>query len=120
MQEGWDLKDDSVRLAIMNTTSETERVQALGRLRGDTEVLVYKVSGEEEADNFIDLPNKYFEEKLFGPDKDALCEDLGLEPNGSKMKWPTVKRLLERQGYYVKDGRTKVDGKQQRYSKIGF
>lgn len=120
MQEGWDLKDESVRLAIMNTTNETERIQALGRIRGDTEVLIYKVSGGEEADNFIDLPNKYFEEKLSGTDKDNLCRELGLDSNGNEMKWPTVKKLLERQGYNVEDGRTKLDGKQKRYSKIGF
>ena len=47
MQEGWNLYDERVKLAIMNTTNETEYAQSLGRLRRDLDVLVYKVDKDE-------------------------------------------------------------------------
>lgn len=120
MQEGWDLKDSSVRLAILNTTNETEKIQALGRLRGDTEVLIYKVKENEQSDDFIDLPDKYYEEKLTNEEKSKLCEEINEKLDGKTMRWPTVKRLLENQGYNIEDGKGIINGKQKRYSKIGF
>ena len=40
MQEGWNLEDRMVKLAIMNTINETEKIQSLGRLRHDIDILV--------------------------------------------------------------------------------
>ena len=46
-KKGWDLHDSKIKLAIMNTTSETEKTQAVGRLKNDIDTLVYKVNSRK-------------------------------------------------------------------------
>ena len=119
MQEGWNLKDKLVKLAIMNTTNETEQTQALGRLRKDVEVLIYRVKPGEDNDVYIDLPVKYYNTPLTTEMKNELCNILDLySKSGKKMKWTSIKKLLIEQNYKIKDYHIKIDGKQTRVSKI--
>lgn len=91
MQEGWNLKDKLVKLAIMNTTNETEQTQALGRLRKDVEVLIYRVKPGEDNDVYIDLPVKYYNTPLTTEMKNELCNILDLySKSGKKMKWTSL------------------------------
>ena len=47
MQEGWNLDDDMMRLAILDTTDITEQIQALGRIRRDVDLLICKTNDSE-------------------------------------------------------------------------
>lgn len=119
MQEGWNLKDKLVKLAIMNTTSETEKVQALGRLRKDVEVLIYRVGEKDNADLYIDLPMKYYNVPLTSQMKDELASELSLyTKRETLMKWASIKKLLIKQSYTVDEGYLSIDSKQHRVSTI--
>lgn len=117
MQEGWNLKDKMVRLAIIYTTNETEKIQSLGRVRKDIEVLVYKDTSN--GDLFVDLPIKYYNKPLTQDMKLELCSELNLITDRNKqIKWPTLKTLLKKQGYIVEDCYTIDDKKRVRASLI--
>lgn len=119
MQEGWNLTDPNIKLAIMNTTNETEKVQALGRLRRDLDVLIYRVKSGEDTDVFINLPTKYYETDLTSELKDKLCEELNIKSTKSTIyKWTTIKKLLVKQGYSIEDKIVIIDGKRTRVSYI--
>ena len=119
MQEGWNLYDERVKLAIMNTTNETEYVQSLGRLRRDLDVLVYKVDKDEMIEQFLSIPKKYLDTPLTSIDKDELCEELGLYNNNGRLyKWQTIKALCKNQGFLITDESPTINGKRQRVSII--
>lgn len=119
MQEGWNLIDDKVKLAIMNTINETEKIQAVGRLRRDLDILVYRVDKKKQPDTFINIDDKYIGVKLTSEDKELFCEELSLtDKNGRLLKWTSVKRKLEKQGFNITDTQSIVDGKRVRVSMI--
>lgn len=116
-QEGWNLVDDRVKLAIMNTTSETEHIQALGRIRKDIDILIYRVAPDLQPDHYLNFPGDLIGEPLTSDDKDELCEKFQLYTSRNNLaKWPTVKRVLENQGFIVKDTTKTIDGKRARVS----
>lgn len=119
MQEGWNLEDKMVKLAILNTTNRTEQIQALGRARKDIDVLIYRVKSPEKADLVYNLPIEYYETKLTTEMKKELCEKLRLKNNrGELMKWTSLKKQLIADGYEVGDDHELIDGKQVRVSVI--
>ena len=119
MQEGWNLTDPSIKLAVMNTTNETEKIQALGRLRQDLDVLIYRVKPGEETDVFINLPTKYYETDLTSEMKEELSKELNIRSTKNSIyKWTTIKKLLKKQGYIIEDKVIIIDGKRTRVSHI--
>lgn len=118
MQEGWDLDDEMVKLAIINSTNETEKVQSLGRIRQDVEVLIYKSYEEVKTDKVI-VPEEFMDAMLAPEDKDRLCETLNLtDSNGRLLKWRGISELLIDQGYKIENKQMKRDRKRIRMSKI--
>lgn len=118
LQEGWDLKDSSVKLAIMNTTNDTEFIQALGRLRRDVDLLVYRTNNRT-LDIYIEMPEVYLDKPLTTAMKQSLCKELNIiGTNGQPIKWPTTKKQLIKNGYKVKDTQVKVNNKKTRVSII--
>lgn len=102
MQEGWDLTDSMVKLVIMNTTSETERIQATGRLRADMDILVYRVKREEEVDMSFTIPDEYLNEPLTKSKTEELCLRLDLRnENGYLTLWPSLKKLILADSIYT-------------------
>lgn len=116
MQEGWDLLDPQVKLVIMNTTNKTEFVQAIGRVRGDVDVLVYKVDSDE-FDYYIDFPKDLLNKQLTSQMKNNFCLDLNiLNKRGRVLKWNSIKKILEKQGYIIKEKSVFIDKKTVRVS----
>lgn len=112
-------KHSTHKLAIMNTTNETEQVQSLGRLRHDIDILVYRVSKKENPDFYINLSNEYIDRELTAPEKDELVEKLNIrDDKGRLRKWHTVKNILIKQGYKIIDTYKTINGKRVRVSKI--
>src|SRR5699024_1821212 len=94
-----------------------EKIQSLGRVRKDIEVLVYKDTSN--GDLFVDLPIKYYNKPLTQDMKLELCSELNLITDRNKqIKWPTLKTLLKKQGYIVEDCYTIDDKKRVRASLI--
>lgn len=119
MQEGWDLKDNSVKLAIMNTVNETEKIQSIGRLRGDLDVLICRAKDKEKLHENVRVKQSFLSKPLSADDKKDLCFDTGiLGRRGEPIKWNSLKKLLLDQGYEVKDCTKVIDGKQRRVSVI--
>lgn len=114
LQEGWNLKDNSVKMAIINTTNETDYTQALGRLRRDVDLLVYRtntsiVIPEEET---VEVPSTFINVNLFKEEKEALCKIFNKE--GS---WTTLKKYLLN-SYNIKETSVYKEGKKIRCSVI--
>lgn len=119
MQEDWDLDDERVKLAIMNTTNKTEKVQVLGRLRNDVDILVYRVNRDKEPDIYVNLPGEYLDIELTTEMKNKLVDELNiLNANGRQAKWPTIKKSLESQGYYIKERQKTIEGRRIKVSTI--
>lgn len=118
MQEGWNLYDDKVTLAILDTLDVTEQVQALGRIRHDVDFLIKKTK-DENAGKFIEIPDSYINTPLTSQDKVTLCEELYiLDGKGRLRKWPTIRKYLIESDYEVEDKTIEIDGKRTRVSII--
>lgn len=118
MQEGWDLDDEMVKLAIINTTNETEKIQALGRIRRDIDVLIYRTYEEISISKII-VPDEFMNVELTPDEKEALCVALDIKnDHGTLSKWPTIKKMLNADGYTIKDKQILKDRKRIRMSKI--
>lgn len=119
MQEGWDLLDPKVKLAIINTTNETEYVQSIGRIRQDVDVLVYRTKGN--PDYFINFPLKLLNVPLTSDDKNKLRDRFRLRnSNGELLGWKSICEILKNQGYEIVDSRKRVNGKQIRVSTVKY
>lgn len=118
MQEGWDLIDPRVKLAIMNTRNETELIQATGRIRQDIDILVYRlISGK--PDYILNIPTEMLDVELDKNAKEKLIDRLDIyDEKNKKLKWQSVKKILKEQGFIVQDKTIRENGKQKRVSII--
>ena len=119
MQEGWNLIDDKVDLAILDTTDITEQIQALGRIRKDIDLVIKKTNELNKEILTIKVPEEYLNKDLTVHDKQLLCEDLYIiDDRGNLRKWTTIKKLIEESGYVVKDAMKTINNKRTRVSII--
>lgn len=119
MQEGWNLHDERVSFAIINTTDETERVQALGRIRKDVDFVVYKTDDEKLVAKNILIDEQFLNRPLDSAEKVELCESVNiLDRQGRLMQWRGIRNLLEYTNYTTEDRTINVDGKRQRTTTI--
>lgn len=123
MQEGWDLYDSKIKLAIMNTTNETEKIQAVGRLRNDIDILVYKVKSRKINHADIEIPDEYLDIPLTSKRRRELCEKLNIiNYEGVASKWRIINSLLDNDssGYQVLNHTKNIDGKRARVTTISI
>lgn len=119
MQEGWNLEDDMMRLAILNTLDLTEQIQSLGRIRKDIDLVIKKTNDETLVTNGIDIPEKYMNVPLTSSERESLCIELNLiNKYGEVSKWPTVKKAAKNGGYEITDETINIDNKRTRVSII--
>ena len=119
MQEGWNLYDDKVTLAILDTVDITEQVQALGRIRKDIDLVIKRTKDESLIVKEIRVPESYLNKYLTTSDKNDLCEELNIiNDRGTLKRWVSIKGILEKSGYKIEEGAIRVDGKQMRVSTI--
>lgn len=114
MREGWNLKDDKVRLAIINTTNETDLIQSSGRIRNDIDLLIYKTNEKDVRkvnESFV-FPKKYLNIPLKTEDKEKICDELNLlSAKGEVLKWRGINKILKDNNYIVENERMYEDGK---------
>lgn len=114
MQEGWNLLDTKMRLVILDTTNITEHIQALGRIRSDVDVLVCKTK-DKLINEVLELPSEYLGVPLTAKDKTALYIRMNIiGENGLVLKWPSLKKLLENNGYILEEKKELVGDKRVR------
>lgn len=119
MQEGWNLYDDKVTLAILDTVDITEQVQALGRIRKDIDLVIKRTKDESLTIKNIEVPESYLNRQLTASDKNDLCEELNIiNERGTYKRWTSVKIDLKKLGYKIEDKTIRIDGKQVRVSTI--
>lgn len=119
MQEGWNLHDDKVMFAIIDTLDKTEQIQSLGRIRKDIELVVYKTDDEKLISNSVVIKPIYLNKELTKKDKDELCEELEIiNSRGKISKWRETKSIIEKSGYTVEDKTSTIDSKRIRVSII--
>lgn len=119
MQEGWNLYDDKVTLAILDTVDLTEQIQALGRIRNDIDFVIKKTKENKIDEIEIKLKESYLNKSLTSEDKNDLCDELFiLNKNGRLMKWPTIKEYILKSGYNVEDKIEVINDKRTRVSII--
>ena len=119
MQEGWNLYDDKVTFAILDTVDITEQVQALGRIRKDIDLVIKRTTDESLVVKNIEVPKDYLNRQLTTSDKNNLCEELNIiNERGTHKRWTSVKIDLKKLGYKIEDKTIRADGKQFRVSII--
>lgn len=119
MQEGWNLYDEKVEFAILDTMNETEKVQALGRIRKDVDFIVLKTNDADYRVHQVILEDKYINKILMAEDKKDLVEDLNIKNDRNNiMKWPTIKKIIINSGYEVEDKIEVINGSRRRISII--
>lgn len=119
MREGWDLVDDRVEIAIINSISETDQVQARGRIRKNISTLIIRTDDRDNQEDQVILQENYLNSPLSTDDKNQLCKELNLiDYNGRVSKWSRVSQLIEDSGYKITDSRIAIDGKRRRVSTI--
>ena len=119
MQEGWNLYDDKVTLAILDTVDITEQVQALGRIRKDIDLVIKRTKDESLIVKEIKVPESYLNKYLTTSDKNDLCEELNIiNDRGTLKRWVSIKGILKELGYKIEEESIRVDGKQMRVSTI--
>ena len=92
-----------IDIIVIHSQREEAQVQVRGRYRGDLDTL-YLLKYEA----IIDVPPEFLGKKLFSDRKEALCGALKLRnKQGRIVGWPSVKKALIENGYYVKEGRCK-------------
>lgn len=121
MREGWNLKDERVEMAILNTLDETNKVQARGRIRKDISILVERVKGEStpvevkimQREKALGIIEKSLNKELTSYDKDKIVEEMNIrnDINGRLIGWTTIKSTLDKNGYKIEDKRIKDNGK---------
>lgn len=112
LREGWNLHDPKIRLAIMNTTNETDIIQARGRIRKDIDVVIYRTTNELDKLNNLDIANKYLNIPLTTEDKVNLCNELDIRDTSNRpRKWRGIKVLLKQAGYSTVDSKITIDDK---------
>lgn len=128
MREGWDLKDERVFIMILNTLDETDKEQARGRYRGDLPVLITRVKGDAQPldlrvmnkEKYLCIIERILGEQIGPEEKEAIVEEMNIRraEDGRFIKWPTISKVLERNGYNIEDKRIRENGKQRRVSII--
>lgn len=128
MREGWNLLDNRVRLTILNTLDETNKVQARGRVRFDVEKVFYRVNDEPESDverimnkeKETGIISKVLGKKLTTDDKRDLSLNLNIKRTGSSsiLKWTSIRKALLLSNYKVDDVRVTANGETKRVSII--
>ncbi len=126
MREGWELKDERVQVVVINDTSETNIVQARGRVRHNISLLITKE--KEGVDNLEkrvmrreknkNLFESVLDEELTAQEIKEICVKLNVK-NGKKIAmFPTIQPILEKNGYSVKVSRKVIEGKKVTVYKI--
>lgn len=126
MREGWNLLDNNVELALLNTLDKTNAVQALGRVRKNISMVAVRVKGETSIETRIMRRNKSTKEidKILGQelttaDKDDLANRLEVKrDNGRLVKWRAISDAIKNNGYEVTNKSVRRDGRQLRVSVV--
>jgi len=117
MQEGWNLFDNKVEFAILDTLDEIERVQALGRIRKDIDFLLLKVTSDDNRLNVIKIKEEFLNKSLTTEDKSLLLKDLNIkDKNDNIIKWPTAKKMISKSGYNIDDRVIRINDETKRVS----
>lgn len=115
MQEGWNLRDPLVELAILNTTDKTEQIQSLGRIRKDIELVIKRDEMRNTLEENIELEEFYLNRELSTEERSLLCEELNiLDQKGRLRKWNSVKIFLKNSGYEIEEKFSTASGKKAR------
>lgn len=119
MQEGWNLFDDKVEFAILDTLNETEQIQSLGRIRKDIDFLLLKTTSDDDRAKVIVLDEEFLNIPLTTEEKEKLLRNLDLKDKiNQEVKWPTLKKMLINSDYEIEDKTIRFDGKRKRVSII--
>lgn len=121
--EEWCLKDPSVKIVIMNTTSEIEKKFSFSRILYDIEILFNRIEKSNISDSLqFSIPEEYLNIYLTKRRKDELCEKVGLKNhNGVLIRWPGIRKLLlESHDYIVEESTKRVNGKATRVTIISL
>lgn len=130
MREGWNLLDSRVKFAVMNTTDNTDIIQAVGRIRNNlSHTYIRALEGSNPVEDLIMAKERRLKiiSSLIGEELTTeMKKDLEAKfnirnpENNRTVKWTSIKETLEKNGYKIEDKKRNIDGKQVRFSVITF
>lgn len=123
MREGWDLKDERVFIMILNTLDETNQEQVRGRYRGDLPILLVRVKGDTQPldlrvmnkEKYLGVIERILGKQIGPEEKEAIVEEMNIRraEDGRLIKWPTISKVLKKNGYNIEDKRIRENGKRK-------
>jgi len=94
------IENEDFNTMIIHCGNTDTQMQVRGRLRHDIDVLYLYDKKHEYISHY--LPDRFFDRPLFQQDKMEIVEMLSLkDENGRIKKWPTICKLLEKDGVIV-------------------
>ena len=89
---------------IVNSPDEDTQIQVRGRVNND----LPKIYLPNDDLTSIEVPGRFLGRELFKKDKDELCKIFNRRNSSNRLcKWTTIRKLLEKNEYIVRDGRRK-------------
>lgn len=102
-ETGINITDETMNLAIINTTNLTQQIQVRGRIRHDIDLLVIRTKEQTLPSIKIILDEKYLNKELIKEEVEEIIKELNIRNKKNKLITVTsFKKLLEEYKYDVK------------------
>lgn len=103
-ETGINITDENMKICVVNSTNLTEQIQSRGRLRHDIDLFILRTNEQKLPNVKIKLDKKWLDRYLTTEDKNELCKELAIPNKKGKLStWRSIKPLLIKNGYKIKD-----------------
>ena len=118
-ETGINIKDDDVDLCIVNSTSETEQIQARGRFRKDINLVVVKTDKDALPPVCITLSDEDLYKWLTNEELQCICDRFNIKNSqGKNIGLRSFDKVLDNSGYFITKSRRKINNEKQLYYMI--
>lgn len=118
-ETGINIKDDDMKLCVVNSTNLTEITQSRGRIRRDIDLLVVRTKRVSLPPMELNLEDKYLNKWIIKDDIYKLIDSYKImNANGTLIGVRGFKDILEKSGYKVLSRRKTINGERGYYYMI--
>ena len=98
------IRNEDFQTVIIHSSNPDVQTQVRGRLRHDIDTLYLHDKSHEHISDYF--PEEYYDRMLFWEEKNEIIERMHMtDKNGRLLKWPSIQKLLKKDGLIVSEGR---------------
>ena len=98
------IRNEDFNTVIIHSANPDVQTQVRGRLRHDIDTLYLHDKSHEHISDYF--PEEYYDRLLFWEEKNEIIERMHMtDKNGRLLKWPSIQKLLKKDGLIVTEGR---------------